>query len=150
MLFRYLNNCAPTPEKVPHYAGDVQALVEYGFDGAKVDGCGPDPNITRWAELLNATGLPLVLENCNDGASRPGVGVGPGHFCPFNTFRTTEDIAPQFLSAMRCTFVAVCCRATGILRITCVLPAPISLWGKPRTRAAPVIEAPSATQSLSR
>lgn len=94
----YLNNCCGHNEKVPHYANDVAAIVEYGFDGTKIDGCGPAPNVTLWATLMNATGKQLLLEDCNDGGSRPDTGGING--CPFNTFRTTNDIAPQFMSAM--------------------------------------------------
>jgi hypothetical protein len=32
---------------------DVAALVSYGMDGIKVDGCSPAHNITRWGELLS-------------------------------------------------------------------------------------------------
>lgn len=31
----YLNNCSPSKETVPHYVGDVNALLEYGFDGVR-------------------------------------------------------------------------------------------------------------------
>lgn len=92
----YLNNCGCSEKgHPPHYAQDVEFLVQTGWDGTKIDGCGPAPNVTLWATLMNATGRQLMLANCNDGFSRP-----THDSCPFNTFRTTNDIAPQFESAM--------------------------------------------------
>ena len=49
-----------------HYAEDAAAVVQYGFSGIKIDGCGNEPNMTAWAAALNATGAPILLENCND------------------------------------------------------------------------------------
>ena len=62
-------------------AGDVAALAEFGFDAVKLDGCAVPPlgqnNMTLWAELLNATGKPVLIENCHDtaavSASKPPV-----------------------------------------------------------------------------
>ena len=36
--------------------GDVRAIVELGFDGVKLDSCGPRQDLAEWAALLNATG----------------------------------------------------------------------------------------------
>lgn len=48
-----------------HMEGTVRAVVGYGFDGVKLDGCGQFRNLTWWAELLNATGRPVLVENCH-------------------------------------------------------------------------------------
>ena len=44
----YFNGCAcgERKERLLNYQGDIQRLVEYGFDGAKFDGCGAATNMT--------------------------------------------------------------------------------------------------------
>jgi alpha-galactosidase len=85
----------------PHYEQDAAALVQYGFSGLKVDGCGNEPNMTAWAAALNATGVPLLLENCNDGSPfRPTKRPDGSIDCPYNLFRTSIDGAPNFRSTM--------------------------------------------------
>ena len=34
-------------------AGNAKALVELGFDGTKIDGCGPDRNVSMFASLVD-------------------------------------------------------------------------------------------------
>ena len=58
LFFRYINNCI-CPEKGllrPGFAdaGNARALNSLGFDGAKIDGCGPDRNVTHFAQLVDA------------------------------------------------------------------------------------------------
>jgi hypothetical protein len=68
----------------------VEALVEFNFSGVKFDGCGPSNNLTRWAELINATGHAVLIEDCHWGNTVPtgkphgSYGVGPADdgFCP--------------------------------------------------------------------
>ena len=51
-------------------AGSVKALVDYGFDSVKLDSGFPvGSNLTLWAELLNKTGRPVMIENCHQGGS---------------------------------------------------------------------------------
>jgi alpha-galactosidase len=38
-------------------AGDARAVKELGFDGLKLDSCGPSQALDEWARLLNATGI---------------------------------------------------------------------------------------------
>ena len=52
---------------IKHYEGDVQAIVDFGIDGIKLDGCGGFRNLSVWAELLNKTGRPVLLEDCHWG-----------------------------------------------------------------------------------
>lgn len=63
-------------------AGNAKALVALGFDGTKIDGCGPDRNVTEFAALVDAAAaataaaasgaapLPqkrlITIEDCND------------------------------------------------------------------------------------
>jgi hypothetical protein len=68
----YINNCI-CPERGllrPGFAdaGNARALPALGFDGVKIDGCGQDRNVTRFAMLVDATaeGKPITIEDCND------------------------------------------------------------------------------------
>ena len=84
-----------------HYVEDAQAVAALGFSGIKIDGCGNEYNITAWAAALNATGVPLLLENCNDDKPfRPAVLPDGTVDCPYNFFRTSIDGAPNFRSTL--------------------------------------------------
>lgn len=91
----------------------------------------PEPcrsNLTWWAELLNATGKHVLIENCHQGRTTPDGVVGPNQEtprpgnnqsngpctglggtvsnCPYNTFRTSHDIRntwPQLLENLNST-----------------------------------------------
>ena len=39
----------------------VEAMVAMNYSGVKFDGCGPANNLTRWAELINASGHRTAL-----------------------------------------------------------------------------------------
>jgi len=96
----YLNNCIckdhcgnnarpETDEKC--YVGDVGALVEFGFDSVKIDGCSHQSDIDVWARLLSVSGKNVLIENCNNGNARPN-----DTWCPFNTYRTSGDIHANY------------------------------------------------------
>eukprot|EP01121_Diplochlamys_sp_Union-15-3_P021654 TRINITY_DN8881_c0_g1_i1.p1 TRINITY_DN8881_c0_g1~~TRINITY_DN8881_c0_g1_i1.p1 ORF type:complete len:437 (-),score=70.88 TRINITY_DN8881_c0_g1_i1:41-1351(-) len=97
----YLNNCICsesgklTPNWPPQMQGDVNAAVEFGYDGVKIDGCGPSHNLLEWAELLNKTGRPMMIENCHDNTTFP-YWHDPKTFdyvvCPMNFWRVSNDI----------------------------------------------------------
>lgn len=55
------------PNITAHMEGDVNAVTEYGFNGIKLDGCGEFMDLDWWAKLLNATGRPILIENCHWG-----------------------------------------------------------------------------------
>lgn len=67
----YLNNCIcqesggkiAVNKTVPN---DVQALVELGFDSVKIDSCGPNHDVGYFAQLMNDSGRPILIEDCND------------------------------------------------------------------------------------
>eukprot|EP00041_Stephanoeca_diplocostata_P010887 m.174394 g.174394 ORF g.174394 m.174394 type:complete len:444 (+) comp18328_c0_seq5:71-1402(+) len=93
-------------------ASDVATLTSIGFDGIKVDGCGPAHDIAAWVRALAAAdGRPLLLENCGDNTDgqktgpwtwsvpRPQDVSGDGP-CGFHMYRVSTDIAPQFVSTM--------------------------------------------------
>ena len=106
----YINNCIcgenmwrgnSSWEQVV-YEGTVKAIVGWGFDGVKIDGCSEFANMTKWAELFNATGKPMLLENCHNSDGQdpcdeakacPESGV-----CPYNLWRLGRDIGASWNS----------------------------------------------------
>lgn len=93
--------------------GSAKALVEYGFDSVKLDSGFPvGQNLTLWADALNASGRPVMIENCHQGGDAPGgvpdtredhncTGLTPVSDCPFNFWRTTGDPEPGWGTIMR-------------------------------------------------
>jgi len=71
------------------WAGDVQATIDFGFDGIKLDGCGEFRNLSFFAQAFNKTGVPVMMENCHWGGDGPDDGW---EGCPFHFFRTSGDI----------------------------------------------------------
>ena len=47
-----------------HMKESMAALKEFGFQGVKLDACGPFMNLSWWYQLINATGTPTLIENC--------------------------------------------------------------------------------------
>lgn len=103
----YANNCIcaekgyDNPNEISaHMKNTVRAIVDLGYDSVKLDGCGQFRNLTWWAELLNATIRPVMIENCHWGQTIPGdttgdapcsgLGIGDEDVsdCPYNFFRT--------------------------------------------------------------
>lgn len=94
-------------------AGSVKAIAKYGFDSVKIDSGFPvGQNMSLWADLLNATGRPVMIENCHQGGDGPGIiadgkwdgnctGLTPVSDCPFNFWRTTGDPEPGWGTIMR-------------------------------------------------
>lgn len=98
---------------VPRYEQDVAFLVNAQFDGVKIDNCGPAHNVTRWAELFNASGRPMRIESCHTFHPNHGTPSGWPNFpvwdpatsggnqtCPMNLYRTGGDISPSFGSIL--------------------------------------------------
>mmetsp|Transcript_755 Transcript_755/g.2168 ORF Transcript_755/g.2168 Transcript_755/m.2168 type:complete len:355 (-) Transcript_755:2498-3562(-) len=89
-----------------HVRQDAEATAQFEFDSLKVDGCGPSQNITAWTAELNATGRPILLEDCltkrytKSGEPAPVPLKQVFIECPGNFFRLGSDIAPQFLGTM--------------------------------------------------
>ena len=82
------------------YATDAADAVAYGFDGVKFDSerGGPVHNVTEWAVRLNASGRPLMIENCME--KHPTYLLTEPQRCPYNFYRAGPDNAPHFLSAV--------------------------------------------------
>ena len=85
----------------------------------KLDGCGQFRNLTWWYELINATGKPILIENCHWGQTVPGdtggdapcAGGGDGvSLCPYNFYRTSGKTAIRS------------CRAILFMRHTRIVP----------------------------
>jgi len=103
----------------------MKAVVDYGFDGVKVDACGQYLDMALYAQLLNASGRQVLLENCHwgmcsdvndDGISGDGVDMHDwtegnsgcperqedgSISCPFHFFRTSGDIDSSMFSWLR-------------------------------------------------
>jgi len=92
----YQNGCAcgEHVELDINYEGDVRQLHALGFDGVKLDNCGDQRNMTKYAELMQATGKSYLIENCHWGrCSDLDISSCPtADWCPFNWFRTSGDI----------------------------------------------------------
>jgi hypothetical protein len=73
------------------YQGDVNAMIEYGFDSIKLDGCGKELDLGLYASLFNATGKAILIENCHWGLTLPNA-----TWCPWNTYRTSFDIRAAY------------------------------------------------------
>jgi hypothetical protein len=46
------------------YHGDVKQIVDAGFTSVKIDSCGLHSDLVEYADLVNATGHPVMVENC--------------------------------------------------------------------------------------
>lgn len=94
----YMNNCicAEKAQNDAFYVGDVNALVAAGFDSVKLDGCGTEYDLQRWADLITAQSPePVLVENCHWGWTLPNAS-----WCPFNYYRTSTDARPTFGSVL--------------------------------------------------
>jgi hypothetical protein len=109
----WLAGKGPLTDGLYHYESEVQATIDFGFDGAKakqstsidafhktchmetgwicfscrhagikLDGCGEFLNLTVFANLMNKTGKPILIENCHWGHDGPGDWVRRGRRAP--------------------------------------------------------------------
>ena len=110
----YLNtcDCCEKGHLQPMWSapGDAKAVKALGFDGLKLDSCGPSQELGEWAKLLNATGNHVLIENCFDNSSYPrtksGVYDGPADIvleedCPMNMFRSGGDMRADWPLMLR-------------------------------------------------
>ena len=100
----YLNCDGCVTNHFMAYTPDAADALAYGFDGVKFDGGGGSDNITRWAEALNGTGKPMLIENCLDKKQVSYLLHTPAE-CPFNMYRVGSDVGPHFLGAMANAYV---------------------------------------------
>jgi len=59
--------------------GSVKMAADMKWDGVKFDSCSMFHNLTKWADLINQTNRPMLLENCHQGAYTPGIGQWQGY-----------------------------------------------------------------------
>ena len=90
------------------YEKDVGKLFEFGFDGIKLDNCGQQKDLQLWADLINATGKPVTIENCHWGFTVPHQAIAgqvPDHangvWCPWNFYRTSQDVRARFANVVK-------------------------------------------------
>ena len=82
--------------------GSVKMLADQGWDGVKFDSCSMFHNLTKWAELINATGRPVLIENCHQGAYTPGMQQWQGCATPCTPFPCPKIlVTPAFFSQAR-------------------------------------------------
>lgn len=126
VLMGWYGNCCGCSKGAPYVQQDVEATVAFGFDGIKVDGCGPEHNISEWVAMLEAADRDLLLENCGDNHQtwtppdprcRPGPPIsGSAPLCLF----TSPALG---LHTVRWTTASTACTA--------------SLWTLPRSSGPP-------------
>lgn len=94
----YMNNCICEDHcsEDSCYRGDVAAIIEYGFDGVKLDSCSTQLDLDLWQKYLNASLRPILIENCHQGHTIPN----SSGWCPFNYYRTSKDVRASYGSVM--------------------------------------------------
>jgi hypothetical protein len=70
--------------------------MDYGFDSIKLDGCGAELDLYKFAALLNNTGKAFLVENCHWGNTIPANQSD----CPYSYYRTSGDIEASYGSVM--------------------------------------------------
>ena len=105
MLYFAGNNCICSDYCFLHgdckqqIKGDVAALREYNFDSWKLDGCGSETNLEEFNAELNATGRPILVENCHWGVVVSGVEVTHPSVHP-SVFRSVVLVCQQQTKAL--------------------------------------------------
>ncbi|KAJ1449428.1 glycoside hydrolase superfamily [Pelagophyceae sp. CCMP2097] len=99
----YGNNCICADDATgdsKYYAGDVAAVVDYGFDSLKMDGCGAQLDLQLYDDLFRSNSpRPISVENCHWGSKKP---FAPNAtWCPWNTYRTSGDVQATFGSVLK-------------------------------------------------
>lgn len=97
----YLNNCiCQEKDADTFYEQEVAQMLQLGFDNLKVDNCAGARNMTHWYNLLAASPLAgsFILEACN--TDNPRTHGCIGYDCPFNFYRTSNDIEWSWASIM--------------------------------------------------
>uniref|UniRef100_A0A6U6FDI2 Alpha-galactosidase n=1 Tax=Odontella aurita TaxID=265563 RepID=A0A6U6FDI2_9STRA len=108
----YGNNCicqdaCRNPEECEkQIEGDVKAIVEFGFDAWKLDGCGGETNLPLFDEYIRKlSSKPILVENCHWGDpgilySKPDQTLPPSKGCLWNFYRSSYDIGQTYGSMM--------------------------------------------------
>ena len=98
----YANNCICEDHCFSHkcYEGDVDSLLSYGFDSYKIDGCGKQLDLQAYADLIADKGKKILIENCHWGYTLPFYTPDGDLQCPYNYYRSSQDIRGTYSSAM--------------------------------------------------
>ena len=92
----YLNGCkcGEHAARDVNYAGDIEDLHAFNFDGVKIDGCGAERNMTLYAQRMRLSGKNYTIENCHWGrcTASDDSSCPTREWCPFNWYRTSGDI----------------------------------------------------------
>jgi hypothetical protein len=106
----YANNCAcsdhcrTVDECRLQIQQDVKALIDYGFDSIKIDGCGGETDLVVWNQYLQEytvqvnRSTPILVENCHGGDPKfkPNRTLPPALGCPYHYYRTSQDIRNNY------------------------------------------------------
>jgi len=117
----YGNNCICAEKRNATdamYVADVTSLIQFGFDAVKLDGCGTQMDLDLWSRLINGTGRPVMIENCHWGKTVP-----TKDWCPWNFFRTSGDVRPEYGSVVGNLQTTIQWAEAGLSRPGC--------WGYP-------------------
>jgi hypothetical protein len=104
-----------------HYIGDVQATIDFGFDGIKLDGCGEFRNLSFFAQEFNKTGVPVMMENCHWGGDGPDDGCSCFPCVLLSAFLTFQQVgmaAPFTSSELQVISIST---GTGIILVALFL-----------------------------
>lgn len=96
----YLNTCICMEKGRTYFEQDVAFLVEMEFDAVKIDQCGSAMNMSLWTALINATGRPMMSENCHNSPSWWSPGPTSAEICDSNMWRSGGDIGNGFGGAL--------------------------------------------------
>ena len=111
----YINNCIcaenmwrgadafSTAMAARVFEGTAAQVLEWGFDGVKIDSCSQFSNMTRWAELFAGGPQTVLLEDCHDSDLQdpcPAALACPekAGACPYSLWRTSGDIGANWPS----------------------------------------------------
>jgi alpha-galactosidase len=98
------DHCGNETECDLQIKGDVAALTKFNFDSWKLDGCGGEWNLLKFNKYIQeASEKPILVENCHweiVPPFRPVPDVPPAEGCPWNFYRTSQDVRASFASVM--------------------------------------------------
>lgn len=97
--------------------------MAYGFDSIKLDGCGAQRDLQLYADLFNATGKSILIENCHWGGTVPNA-----TWCPWNYFRTSGDISASYDSVVGNLQTTIQWAKSGLSKPGC--------WGYPDSESS--------------
>lgn len=109
----YANNCACSDhchnvsECHLQIQSDVKALLQYGYDSLKIDGCGNETDLIVWNQYIEyytkkMNVPPIVVENCHgdNPKFKPNRTLPPAIGCPYHFYRVSKDIRNNYASIM--------------------------------------------------